>query len=85
MARFLVPQPVAGFLIGSGGARMRSYCERSGAKVWVAGQQHDDVRGMRCGTAMQMLAFTSDPTLDFPHSFSSCSQLSSAFLPILDT
>ena len=48
MARFLVPQSVAGFLIGSSGARTRAYCERSGAKVWVAGQQLADVPGMRC-------------------------------------
>ncbi len=48
MARFLVPQPVAGFLIGTGGARTKQYSERSGAKVWVAGQQFVDVPGMRC-------------------------------------
>ena len=47
MARFLVPQPVAGFLIGTGGARTKQYSERSGAKVWVAGQQFVDVPGMR--------------------------------------
>ena len=50
MARFLIPQKVSGFLIGSSGARMRSYCERSGAKVWVSGQQHEDARSMRCGS-----------------------------------
>ena len=48
LARFLVPQPVAGYLIGTGGARTKQYSERSGAKVWVAGQQFVDVPGMRC-------------------------------------
>ena len=55
MARFLVPQPVAGFLIGTGGARTRQYSERSGAKVWVAGQQFVDVPGMRCALRRLLL------------------------------
>lgn len=39
LARFLVPDNMAGFLIGNKGERVVSYKERSGAKVWVSGAE----------------------------------------------
>ena len=39
LARFLVPDGFAGFLIGNKGERVDSYKERSGAKVWISGQE----------------------------------------------
>lgn len=39
LARFLVPDSLAGFLIGNKGERVASYKERSGAKVWISGPE----------------------------------------------